>query len=129
MIERNGKVIVEVAPNVRADTLRKLVKERVKKGSRVYIDRFKRYNSLIINGYNHIKIDKDKVNAFGKAHINSIESFWAYVKERLAKYRGIKPDKLYLYLKKLEFRFNNRENKSIEDTILTYLLNLQSYYG
>lgn len=122
MLERNGKVVVEVVPDVSSDTLRKIIKERVNENARVYTDKFRSYNSLIINGYNHIKIDKEKTFANGKRHINSIESFWAYAKERLAKYHGIAPRKLYLYMKELEFRFNNRKNDNLEETILKYLL-------
>jgi len=57
------------------------------------------------------------------------ESFWVYVKERLAKYHGIKPEELYLHLKELEFRFNNRLNKDLETKILTYLLDFMSLSG
>ena len=131
MIERNGKVIVEIIPDVASDNLRKIIKEKVKKGSKVYSDRFTclprhrqgSYSSLVINGFKHIKIDKDKTFANGKIHINTIESFWAYVKENLAKFHGIKPEKLYLYLKELEFRFNHRNNNDLQTLILTYLLN------
>lgn len=129
MLERNGKVIVKVVPDVSSYTLRKIIKERINKGSRVYTDKFKSYNSLIINGYDHIKIDKEKKFANGKRHINSIESFWAYAKERLAKYHGINPKKLYLYMKELEFRFNNRENKNLEEALFKYLLDYRFISG
>lgn len=129
MIERNGKVIVEIVPNVSSFTLNKVIKERVKKSAKVYTDQFKSYSSLIINGYDHVKIDREKYFANGKTHINSIESFWAYAKERLTKYHGIKPQKLYLYLKELEFRFNNRNNNNLEAEILTYLLNFTTSSG
>lgn len=122
MLERNGKVFVEVVPDVSSNTLRQIIKEQVDKDARVYTDKFRSYNCLIINGYDHIKIDKEKKFANGKSHINSIESFWAYAKERLIKYHGIAPRKLYLYMKELEFRFNNRKNDSLEETILKYLL-------
>ena len=79
--------------------------------------------------YNDHYSQKKKRFANDKTHINSIESFWAYVKERLAKYYGIKPEKLYLYLKKLELRFNNRRNKDLEIKILTYLLDFTTSSG
>jgi len=129
MVERNGKVIVEVVPDVSSETLRQIIKERVSKDARVYTDKFKSYNCLIINGYDHIKIDKENTFANGKSHINSIESFWAYAKERLAKYHGISPKKLYLYMKELEFRFNYRRNDKLEETILKYLLDFGPYSG
>lgn len=36
-------------------------------------------------------------------------SFWRYAKERLARLRGVAPDKFPLLLKELEFRFNHRD--------------------
>lgn len=129
MIERNGRVIVEVVADVSSSTLSQIVKERVKKSAIVYTDKFKSYSSLIINGYGHVRIDKEKHFANGKIHINSIESFWAYAKERLAKYHGIKPEKLYLYLKELEFRFNHRSTKDLETQFLIYLLNFTTSSG
>lgn len=121
MIERDGKVIVEVIPSVSAEVLIKIVKDNVKRGSQVYTDQFSSYSSLFVNGYGHIKVDKEKRFANGKTHINTIESFWAYVKEHLAKFHGIKPQKLFLYLTELEFRFNNRHNKDLVTTLITYL--------
>jgi len=81
MIERDGKVIVEVIPNVESETLRKIVRQNVKEGSKLYSDRFKSYTSLIINGYEHIKVDKEERFANGKTHINTIESFWPMPKK------------------------------------------------
>ena len=48
--------------------------------------------------------------ARGKSHINGIESFWSFVKRRMAKFNGLTDDKFYLHLKESEFRFNNRED-------------------
>lgn len=44
----------------------------------------------------------------GAAHINGIESFWAYAKTRIARFRGMNPATFPLHLKECEFRFNNR---------------------
>ena len=46
--------------------------------------------------------------------IISIESFWAYAKLRLSKFKGIKRQNFILYLKECEFRFNNRGKKGAE---------------
>ena len=45
----------------------------------------------------------------GKAHINGIESFWGYLKERLLKHHGVADKNLVFYVKEIEFRFNNRQ--------------------
>ncbi|HLD42140.1 MAG TPA: transposase, partial [archaeon] len=60
---------------------------------------------------------------FGKSHnhINGIEGFWSYAKERFHKYHGINHDNYPLYLKEMEFRFNHRNEdvfKLLVDIIL-----------
>jgi len=42
-------------------------------------------------------------------HINGIESFWAYAKHRLTKFKGVSPQTFELHLRETEFRFNNRD--------------------
>jgi transposase len=124
MLERAGKVVVEVVPNVKERTLMTLVTQNVEPGSLTYSDGFSSYRSLIVNGYKHIRINHEKEFANGKAHINGIESFWAYAKQRLAKYHGVSPLKLYLYLKELEFRFNNRQANDLFGLINSQLVKL-----
>jgi transposase-like protein len=46
----------------------------------------------------------------GKVYIKGIEGFWSFAKERLMKYHGVNPVKFPLYLKDLEFRYNNRHH-------------------
>jgi transposase-like protein len=41
-------------------------------------------------------------------HINGIEGFWGYLKERLLKHHGVAKKNLIYYVKELEFRFNYR---------------------
>jgi transposase len=43
-------------------------------------------------------------------HINGIEGFWSYAKTWLYNYRGVPREYFHLYLKEVEFRFNNRNN-------------------
>lgn len=42
-------------------------------------------------------------------HINGIEGFWSYAKTWLYHYRGVPKQYFHVYLKEIEFRFNNRE--------------------
>ena len=44
----------------------------------------------------------------------SIDSFWAYAKLRLSKFKGVKRQNFILHLKECEFRFNNRDKKGAE---------------
>jgi transposase len=129
MLERAGKVVVEAVPNVKEETLMALVAENIEPGSMTYSDGFGSYRSLLLNGYEHVRIDHEKEFANGKAHINGIEGFWSYAKERLAKYHGVSPQKLYLYLKELEFRFNNRQAANLSELISSQLVKPLRFHG
>ena len=51
----------------------------------------------------------DNEFARGSQHINGIESFWGYAKNRLVKFNGVPKHTFYLHLKETEFRFNHRK--------------------
>jgi len=107
ILERDGKVYVKVVPDVKAETLMAEIKTKTEKGSVFYTDCFKSYKSLKRYG-KHCRINKEHAFAVGRNHINGIESFWAFAKERFHKYHGINRENYPLYLKEMEFRFNNR---------------------
>lgn len=109
ILERNGVVKVEVVKDVTAETLLNLTVKTVRRGSIVYTDKFRSYDSLMFCGYRHIKIDHKKLFANGKVYINGVEGFWSFAKERIIKFHGISKEKFPLYLKEMEFRYNNRE--------------------
>ena len=113
ILERNGKVYVNVVPNVSAETLMNEIKEKTRKGSVFYTDCFKSYKSLKMYG-KHLRVNKQYVFAKGRKHINGIEGFWSYAKERFHKYHGINKDNYPLYLKEMEFRFNHRNEDLYE---------------
>lgn len=108
ILERNGKVYTRVVPNVKAKTLMGEIREKSVKGSVFYTDCFKSYKSLKQFG-THKRINKEYAFAKGRTHINGIEGFWSYAKERFMKYHGINMENYPLYLKEMEFRFNHRD--------------------
>jgi len=123
ILERNGVVKVEVVKNVKAETLLNLTVQTVRRGSIVYTDKFKSYDSLMFCGYRHLKIDHKKKFASGKVYINGVEGFWSYAKERLIKHHGVSKERFPLYLKEMEFRYNNR-GKSLFNLLVNFLTNL-----
>ncbi|MEA2004030.1 MAG: IS1595 family transposase, partial [archaeon] len=108
VLERNGKVYTKVVPDVSKETLMDEIKKKTKKGSVFYTDCFKSYKSLKQYG-KHLKINHQYT--FGKSHnhINGLEGFWSYAKERFQKYHGINKNNYPLYLKEMEFRYNHRD--------------------
>jgi transposase len=123
ILERHGKVRVTVVPNVTAQTLIGLTVKTVRRGSIVYTDKFRSYDSLMFCGYRHLKIDHGKRFTSGKVYINGLEGFWSWAKERLIKHHGVSKEKFPLYLKELEFRYNHRHT-DIFEIISDYLCDL-----
>lgn len=109
ILERNGIVKVELIKDVTTETLLNMTVKTVRRGSIVYTDKFRGYDSLMLCGYSHIKINYHKIFAAGKVYINGVEGFWSYAKERLIKFHGISKVKFPLYIKEMEFRYNNRD--------------------
>jgi len=110
ILERKGKVHTVIVPDVSADTLMNAIKNKTKKGSVFYTDTWKSYNDLKQYG-KHNKINHQEEFVINNHHhINGIEGFWSYAKERFHKYHGINKLNYPLYLKEMEFRFNHRNN-------------------
>lgn len=110
ILERNGTVLVEVVKDVTAESLLSLTIKTVRRGAIVYTDKFRSYNALMFCGYRHLKVNHKKRFASGKVYINGLEGFWSYAKERIMKFHGVSKEKFPLYLKEMEFRYNNRNN-------------------
>ena len=119
LLKRGGKVHAQIVDDVKAKSLVPIIRGKVDiKDSTIHTDGWKAYDGLVDLGYKkHYRVHHGK-NEFvrGKSHINGIESFWAFTKNRLNKFNGIKKDKFPIYLKESEWRFNNR-NRTIDDKI------------
>ena len=120
ILERNGKVKVEIVQDVKAETLLRETIRKVKRGSLIYTDRFRSYDGLVAYGFRHERIDHSKHFANGKVYINGIEGFWSYAKGKLLKYHGLSPTFFPYYLRELEFRYNHR-NEDLFDLLLVIL--------
>ncbi len=110
ILERKGKIYTKIVENVSKETLMKEIENKTLKGSVFYTDGWKSYASLEQYGkHNIIDHDKELVDE-NHNHINGIEGFWSFAKERFHKYHGIDKENYPFYVKEMEFRFNNRNN-------------------
>ena len=130
ILELNGRIYTTTVPDVSAKTLFEHIKQKTRKSSVFYTDDFKSYKDLKQYGkHNRVKHSK----TFGKGHerfacwrnvvvqrlasrcsdnhINRIEGFWSFAKERFHKYHGINRKNYPEYVKKMEFRFNHRNEQ------------------
>lgn len=68
------------------------------------------YDGLVDLGYEkHFRVHH-RTNEFaaGGRHINGIESFWAFAKLRLSRFKGLPKHTFYLHLKETEFKSKGR---------------------
>ena len=110
ILQRQGKVYTEIVPDCAKATLQGIIRGRVSPESIIHSDKWRGYNGLVDLGYKkHYRVHHG-TNEFarGKNHINGIESFWSFAKNRLIKFHGLNRDTFYLHLKECEFRFNYR---------------------
>jgi transposase len=108
ILERHGHVQVSVVTDCSAETIMNETLRKVKRGSLVYTDRWKGYDTLTFCGYRHLRVNKARSFSRGKVHVNGLEGFWSYAKGKLHKYHGVSPGKFPLYLYEMQYRYNHR---------------------
>jgi transposase-like protein len=110
MVQRKGQVRAFVAADVKADTLRGLIKEHVLPKSTVFTDDFRSYNGLGARGYTHHRINhSERVYVAGEVHTNTIEGFWSLVKRGIGGvYHSVGRHYLQTYFDEYSFRYNRR---------------------
>lgn len=121
ILERGGKVMVSIIPNASAESLLTETVKKVRRGSIVYTDKWRGYDSLMFCGYKHLNIDHRYKFKYGKVYINGIEGFWSFAKERLIKHHGISKEKFLYYIKEMEWRYNNR-GKDLFEVLVDLML-------
>ncbi len=113
-VQRNGKVIASVVPDVKRHSLAPFIARNVSSKATLYTDEFPSYDTMTRFGYNHKRIEHhDKVYVNGNIHTNSIEGFWSLVKRGITGvYHSVSPKYLQSYINEYSFRYNNRKAES-----------------
>lgn len=127
VFKRNGEVYLEPILEATAKVLSPIITKKVKIGSHVFSDTGTWYSGLVGLGYVHRTIDHGKQEYVdGDIHINGLEGFWGLSKTNMHTYKGIKKKNWLLYLKEMEFRYNNRRF-SFNEIVNKIITNLMSY--
>jgi transposase-like protein len=115
MVERGGKVIARVTPDVRSATIYPIIAEHVLPASIVYTDEYPVYDRLATpaNGYDHKRIKHaEKIYVMGDVHTNTIEGFWSLIKRGIGGvYHSVSRKYLQTYLDEYSFRYNRRNSE------------------
>jgi len=112
VLKRGEHVYTQIVPDARKHTLLKAIRGKVDIQSVIHSDGWLAYDGLVDVGYaKHLRVNHGEDEfANDRSHINGIESFWAYAKHRLTKFKGVPKHTFYLHLKETEFRFNHRSD-------------------
>jgi transposase-like protein len=110
-LKRGGNVFASVVKNCARESLLPIIQGKILSGSTIHSDGWKAYDGLILNGCGHYRVfHSENEFARGKSHVNGIENFWGYAKQRPAKFHGCAPHKFVLHLKECEYRYNHRND-------------------
>jgi len=120
-VERKGRVKAVVVPDTKAATVLPIIEDTIESGTTVHTDEYPVYNSLTNKGYDHQRVTHGEgVFVSGNAHTNSIEGFWAQVKNAVnGVHHGVAPEYLQHYVNEYAFRYNHR--KDVTPMFLTIL--------
>ncbi len=106
----NGMVYTQVVPDTRADILKPIIYDLVKRGSIIITDGYPSYIGLD-EYYIHKVVDhKRKIYVKDGYHINSLEGFWSHLKRSIkSTYHFVLPKYLQKYCDESAFRYNTRD--------------------
>ncbi len=115
MVERNGKAIAKVVPDVKARTLLPMIVERIAREDKtiVFTDDLPSYNQVERLGYAH-KIVQHAAKQYvsGIAHVNTVESLWSTIKRGIdGVNHSVSPLYLQSYLDSYIYRYNHRKDE------------------
>jgi transposase-like protein len=109
LVERGGKVVAQIVPNITALTLCGSIAETVEPDSTVFTDLMHSYNPLAVQ-YRHLTVNHSETYVDGRAHTNTIDGFWSLVKRGITGvYYQVGAEYLQSYLNEYAFRYNRRK--------------------
>ena len=113
LLKRGGKVCTRVVPDVTRGTSTRVIEGKASKDPIMCTDGFASCDGLVDWGCrHHYRVSRGENGSVERGnpgnHIDGIESFWGYAKNRPVRYQGIPEEDFYLHLRECEFRFNMR---------------------
>jgi len=110
MLDRTTRQVrAEVVPNVKRETLQKIILDNVGRDSVVFTDQWPGYDNLWAKGYIHSTVNHMEEYVRGEVSTQAIENFWSCLKRTLrGTYVAVEPYHMNRYLDEQMFRFNNR---------------------
>jgi transposase-like protein len=110
MVERGGRVVTQVVPDVTAGALVPVVRETIQAGSMAISDEAAAYQIAAYDHFAHMTVNHSRGYVNGYAHTNTIDGFWSLVKRGIkGVYYQVGLPYLQSYLNEYAFRYNRRK--------------------
>ncbi len=120
IIERSGRVRCKAVPNVSMAEIMDFAESAIDRGAVdiIYTDQLRSYR--IFDGiFEHESINHNLCYIDGEIHTNGIEGFWSLLKRGVnGTFHHISRKHIGRYLNEFMWRFNNRTNERIFETLL-----------
>jgi len=117
-----GKVYTKVMSDTKASSIMPIILSKVAKNSHVMSDEWGAYSSTSKNYKHDIVYHCRGEYSNGNVTTNHVENFWSVFKRTIkGSYIHVSPKYLQLYADEVTFRFNNRSNKQIFNTLVTLI--------
>lgn len=106
----DDQIFTKVIPDTKRTTIKPIIYNIVKFGTKVVSDEWKGYWGLNRN-YNHIVLNHMKKQyKNGDYSTYNVENFWSHLKRGIhGVYHKVSPDHLHRYTAEFTFRFNTRD--------------------
>jgi transposase-like protein len=116
LVERNGAARSMQIPNVRAETLARVLSS-VKAGTKLMTDDGVGYRWTFEQFASHDKINHSQGEyGRGKVHTNTVEGFFSILRRGLyGTYQHVSEAHLHRYLNEFDYRYSNREALGVDD--------------
>lgn len=129
MLERKGKIKVEVVDLATGEILKPIIRNKVDRKSILVTDGFGAYCGLAkeYKGHEILNHEKDEF-VRGKYHTNNIEGFWSLVKRGIVgQYHKITRKHLQDYLNEFSFKYNYKNTENIFELFICRALFTNNY--
>jgi len=118
IVERKGRIVARVTPEMTAKSTNALVKQYVMPESTIFTDEASAYRELPRTGgagYQHKRVNhSQRIYVAGEVHTNTIEGFWSLVKRGIGGvYHSVSAKYLQSYLDEYSFRYNRRDSGNL----------------
>jgi transposase len=111
IVERGGRVVAQVVPDAKKDSILPIVGEVLPPQTTIYSDESAALAQVNSTGmrHSHFTVNHSQGHTYGLAHTNTIDGFWSLVKRGIkGVYYQVGIDYLQSYLNEYSFRYNRR---------------------